>query len=102
MGVKKFSRPSTSLKKKARNTTELKKKIVEKYESGIKIAEIGRDMDILMLKEDKGKVKNRFYSSEDPQNSNFVPTVKNPLSTVMLLVIVIQPQVSIGRENSTQ
>ncbi|GBL65828.1 hypothetical protein AVEN_91899-1 [Araneus ventricosus] len=29
-------------------------------------------MDILMLKEGKGKVKDRFYSSKDLQNSNLV------------------------------
>ncbi|GBO21083.1 hypothetical protein AVEN_123454-1 [Araneus ventricosus] len=29
-------------------------------------------MDILMLKEGKGKVKDRFYSSKDLQNSNFM------------------------------
>ncbi|GBN79779.1 hypothetical protein AVEN_100265-1 [Araneus ventricosus] len=29
-------------------------------------------MDILMLKEGKGRIKDRFYSSEDLQNSNIV------------------------------
>ncbi|GBN29587.1 hypothetical protein AVEN_119822-1 [Araneus ventricosus] len=30
------------------------------------------DVDILMLKQGKGKVKDRFYSSKDLQNSNLV------------------------------
>ncbi|XP_066108863.1 tigger transposable element-derived protein 1-like [Saccopteryx bilineata] len=42
MGPKKVSRASSPLKKKARNTIELKKEIIEKYESGFKIAEISR------------------------------------------------------------
>ncbi|XP_066131217.1 tigger transposable element-derived protein 1-like [Saccopteryx bilineata] len=42
MGPKKVSRASSPSKKKARNTIELKKEIIEKYESGFKIAEIGR------------------------------------------------------------
>ncbi|XP_066444151.1 E3 ubiquitin-protein ligase ZFP91 isoform X1 [Eleutherodactylus coqui] len=42
MGPKKVSRDSSTSKKNARNTIELKKEIIAKYESGIKIAEIGR------------------------------------------------------------
>ncbi|XP_067127449.1 tigger transposable element-derived protein 1-like [Centruroides vittatus] len=40
MAPEKVFRASSPLKKKARNTIELKKEIIEKYESGIKIAEI--------------------------------------------------------------
>ncbi|GBM33443.1 Tigger transposable element-derived protein 1 [Araneus ventricosus] len=42
MGPKNVSRAGSPSKKKARNTIELKKEIIEMYESGIKIAEIGR------------------------------------------------------------
>ncbi|GBM28615.1 hypothetical protein AVEN_72186-1 [Araneus ventricosus] len=36
-------------------------------------------MDILMLKEGKGKVKDRFYSSKDLQNSNLVIECKKSI-----------------------
>ncbi|GBM31901.1 hypothetical protein AVEN_183299-1 [Araneus ventricosus] len=37
------------------------------------------DMDILMLKEGEGKVKDRFYSSKDLQNSNLVMDYKSSI-----------------------
>ncbi|GBN59697.1 hypothetical protein AVEN_155800-1 [Araneus ventricosus] len=36
-------------------------------------------MDILMMKEGKGKVKDRFYISKDLQNSNFVNNYKKSI-----------------------
>ncbi|GBN19615.1 hypothetical protein AVEN_247373-1, partial [Araneus ventricosus] len=63
-------------------------------------------IDILMLKEGKGKVKDRFYSSKDLQNSNLViectHTKKNPLSSFMRLVVVTQPHGSMKSENYKQ
>ncbi|GBL62156.1 hypothetical protein AVEN_122080-1, partial [Araneus ventricosus] len=60
-------------------------------------------IDILMLKEGKGKVKDRFYSSKDLQNSNLViECKKNPFSSFMRLVIVTQPQGSMESENFKQ
>ncbi|GBL88108.1 hypothetical protein AVEN_62620-1 [Araneus ventricosus] len=56
-------------------------------------------IDILMLKEGKGKVKDRFYSSKDLKNSNLViECKKNPFSSFMRLVVVTQLQGSIERE----
>ncbi|GBL82410.1 hypothetical protein AVEN_252554-1 [Araneus ventricosus] len=62
-------------------------------------------IDILMLKEGKGKVKDRFYSSKDLQNSNLViecAQKKNPFSSFMRLVVVTQPQGSMESENYKQ
>ncbi|GBM13206.1 hypothetical protein AVEN_269770-1, partial [Araneus ventricosus] len=61
-------------------------------------------IDILMLKDGQGKVKDRFYTSKDLQNSNLVIecTQKNPLSSFMRLVVVTQPQGSMDRENYKQ
>ncbi|GBM19778.1 hypothetical protein AVEN_125570-1, partial [Araneus ventricosus] len=63
-------------------------------------------IDILMLKEGKGKVKDRFFSSKDLQNSNLViectHTQKNPFSSFMRLVVVTQHQGSMERENYKQ
>ncbi|GBL87327.1 hypothetical protein AVEN_72393-1 [Araneus ventricosus] len=62
-------------------------------------------MDILMLKEGEGKVKDRFYSSEDLQNSNLViecTHTKNPFSSFTRLVVVTQLQGSMERENYKQ
>ncbi|GBM36826.1 hypothetical protein AVEN_82820-1 [Araneus ventricosus] len=49
-------------------------------------------IDILMLKEGKGKVKDRFCSSKDLQNSNLVIecTQKIPFSSFLGLVVVTQ------------
>ncbi|GBN06539.1 hypothetical protein AVEN_238092-1 [Araneus ventricosus] len=59
--------------------------------------------DILMLKEGKSKIKYRFYSSKDLQNSNLViECKKNPFSSFMRLVVVAQLQGSIERENYKQ
>ncbi|GBL77441.1 hypothetical protein AVEN_41836-1 [Araneus ventricosus] len=56
-----------------------------------------------MLKEGKGKVKDRFYSSKDLKNFNLViECKKNPFSSFMRLVAVTQPQSSIERENYRQ
>ncbi|GBN35027.1 hypothetical protein AVEN_156749-1 [Araneus ventricosus] len=57
-------------------------------------------IDILMFKESKGKVKDRFYSSKYLQNSNLVIECKkkNPFSSFMRLVVVTQLQSSIERE----
>ncbi|GBL87546.1 hypothetical protein AVEN_165158-1 [Araneus ventricosus] len=64
-------------------------------------------IDILMLKEGKCKVKDRFYRSKDLQNSNLVIACaramqKNPFSSFMRLVVVTQPQGSMERENYKQ
>ncbi|GBN93731.1 hypothetical protein AVEN_28251-1 [Araneus ventricosus] len=60
-------------------------------------------MDILMLKEGEGKVKDRFYSSKDLQNSNLViECTKNPFSSFMRLVVVTQLQGSMERKNYKQ
>ncbi|GBL82568.1 hypothetical protein AVEN_20549-1 [Araneus ventricosus] len=81
-------------------------------------------VDILMLKEGKGKIKDRFYSSQDLENSNLViECKKNPFSSFMFgdnnlccfkshnsliqvsfmrLVVVTQLQGSIERENYKQ
>ncbi|GBM99331.1 hypothetical protein AVEN_256554-1 [Araneus ventricosus] len=56
-----------------------------------------------MLKEGKGKVKDRFYGSKDLQNSNLViECKKNPFPSFMRLVVVTQLQGSIERENYKQ
>ncbi|GBN29050.1 hypothetical protein AVEN_248074-1 [Araneus ventricosus] len=60
-------------------------------------------IDILMLKEGKGKVKDRFYSSKDLQNSNLViECTKYPFSSFMRLVVWTQPQSSMESENYKQ
>ncbi|GBM38682.1 hypothetical protein AVEN_54721-1 [Araneus ventricosus] len=60
-------------------------------------------MDILMLKEGKGKVKDSFYSSKDLQNCNLViECTKTPFSSFMRLVFVTQLQGSMERENHKQ
>ncbi|GBM70398.1 hypothetical protein AVEN_12223-1 [Araneus ventricosus] len=60
-------------------------------------------MDILMSKEGKGKVKDRFYSSKDLRNSNLViECAKNPFTSFMRLVVVTQLQGSMERENYKQ
>ncbi|GBM40926.1 hypothetical protein AVEN_161572-1 [Araneus ventricosus] len=57
-----------------------------------------------MLKEGKGKVKDRFYSSKDLQNSNLVIECapKNPFSSFMRLVVVTQLQGPMESENYKQ
>ncbi|GBM78470.1 hypothetical protein AVEN_247728-1 [Araneus ventricosus] len=57
-----------------------------------------------MVKECKSKVKDRFYSSKDLQNSNLVIecTQKNPLSSFTRLVVVTLSQGSMERENYKQ
>ncbi|GBN22140.1 hypothetical protein AVEN_168497-1, partial [Araneus ventricosus] len=53
--------------------------------------------------EGKGKVKDRFYSSKDLQNSNLViECTENPFSSFMRLVVVTQPQGSMESENYKQ
>ncbi|GBN36342.1 hypothetical protein AVEN_222182-1 [Araneus ventricosus] len=50
-------------------------------------------MDILMLKEGKGKIKDRFYSSKDLQNSNLVIecTQKIMISSLLVLFVLSIP-----------
>ncbi|GBM15512.1 hypothetical protein AVEN_189790-1 [Araneus ventricosus] len=73
--------------------TLLTKTAIETYEKIKKQVVIGQDvdlivlpaaltpdyMDILMLKEGKGKVKDRFYSSKDLRNSNLVIEFKKSI-----------------------
>ncbi|GBM09701.1 hypothetical protein AVEN_186407-1 [Araneus ventricosus] len=62
-------------------------------------------MDILMLKEGKGKIKDRFFSSKDLQNSNLViecTTQKIHSLPFGLLVVVTQLQGFMERENYKQ
>ncbi|GBM82788.1 hypothetical protein AVEN_139436-1 [Araneus ventricosus] len=59
-------------------------------------------MDILMLKEGKGKIKDMFYSSKDLRNSNLMIELKTPFTSFTRLVVVTQLQGSMERENYKQ
>ncbi|XP_048366890.1 tigger transposable element-derived protein 1-like isoform X1 [Sphaerodactylus townsendi] len=74
MGPKKVSRVRSPSKKKTRIPIELKKEIIQKYESGTKVAEISRMYDmpqstISTIKKNKEAIKPRSQTTEDVEQS---------------------------------